>query len=87
MSDNNRGKSLDIYIRNIAYGNRESLRALYDEYSRPIFLYALSIVKDHQTAEDVMQETFLNVLKYAASYKRQGSAKGVALYHRPQRLR
>lgn len=68
-------RKLDVLIRNIAGGDRDSFRHLYDLCSRPIFLYALSYTKDYQTAEDVMQETFLSVLKYAATYQKQTSPK------------
>lgn len=69
-----RGK-MDAYIQSVARGDRDAFRHLYDLCSRPVFLYALSYTKDYQTAEDVMQETFLSVLKYSATYQKQTSPK------------
>ena len=37
-------KQLDLCICEIATGNREALRQLYDEFKNPIFLFDLSIV-------------------------------------------
>ena len=38
-------KQLDLCICEIATGNREALRQLYDEFKNPIFLFDLSILK------------------------------------------
>lgn len=62
-------KQLDLCISKIATGNRDALRQLYDEMKKPIFLFALSLVKNYQTAEDVVQETFLNIMQSAKNYK------------------
>lgn len=51
-------KQLDLCICEIATGNREALRQLYDEFKNPIFLFDLSILKNYQAAEDVEQDTF-----------------------------
>jgi RNA polymerase sigma-70 factor (ECF subfamily) len=61
-------KILDSYIRQIAAGDRDSFRKLYDYVKEPVFLFALSIVKNHHTAEDILQESMhrltLNIEKY-----------------------
>lgn len=63
------GRQLDLCICEIAKGNREALRQLYDEMKNPIYLFALSLVKDYQLAEDVQEETFLAVMQSARNYK------------------
>jgi DNA-directed RNA polymerase specialized sigma24 family protein len=52
---------LDSYIRQIAAGDRDSFRELYDYVKKSVYLFSLSIVKNHQTAEDVLQETMLTI--------------------------
>lgn len=63
---------MDQHIRRIANGDNEALKTLYDALYRPIYLFALSVVKDRQLAEDALQDTFLNVLRLADTY-RQGT--------------
>lgn len=58
-----------------AEDNKDKLEFLYMEFRKPIFLLALSIVRDYQMAEDIMQETFLKVMKNSESYKEMGNAK------------
>lgn len=69
------GKQLDLCIKKIASGNREALRQLYDEMKSPIFLFALSLVKNYQYAEDVEQETFLQIMRSAHKYRAGTNAK------------
>ena len=68
-------KQLNQCIINIATGSRKDLKDLYDAFDRVVFLYALSIVKDYHLAEDVMQETFLSIMKYASSYQNKSKPK------------
>lgn len=68
-------KQLDLCINEIAAGNREAFRQLYDELKNPIFLFALSLSHDYQTAEDVEQETFLNIMQCASKYRIGTNAK------------
>ena len=42
--------------------NPDSVYELYEQYKTGIFRFALSILKDAQLAEDVLQETFLRIL-------------------------
>lgn len=68
-------KQLDLCICEIATGNREALRQLYDEFKNPIFLFDLSILKNYQAAEDVEQDTFLNIMQSACKYRPGTNAK------------
>lgn len=56
-------EQLDSCIKEIAAGDRKALRQLYDEMKNPIFLFAMSLLKNYQAAEDVTQETFLNIMQ------------------------
>lgn len=66
---------LNLCITEIATGSRNALRQLYDEMKNPIFWFVLSLVKNYQTAEDVEQETFLNIMQSAKNYKNGTNAK------------
>lgn len=62
-------EQLDLCIKKIASGDRTELRQLYDEMKYSIYAFALSIVRDRETAEDVMQDTFIKIMLHASSYK------------------
>ena len=60
-----------------ARGERFALRAIYERESRWLLGVAQRIVRDHDTAHDVLQDAFLLVWQRAASYQRAlGSARG-----------
>jgi RNA polymerase sigma-70 factor, ECF subfamily len=45
------------------------LAALYSDLKRPVYLLALSILRDGGLAEDVMQQTFLQAMEHAGSFR------------------
>lgn len=51
---------------------REEWKLIYQMYQKPLFLYALSLTKNIQDAEDLLQETFV---KAFLSYESKGSLK------------
>lgn len=55
-------------LSRIATGETGAFELLYDRYARPCFSLALRIVGDAKSAEDVVQESFLNVWRMAGSY-------------------
>lgn len=44
-------------------GEKERFEDIYKEYSKPMFLYALSFLISEEEAEDVIQEVFINFWK------------------------
>jgi len=64
-----RDAEMDLCIQRVAQGDTASFKALYDAFYKPIYLFALAIVKDHQLAEDALQDTFLNLLACAKTYR------------------
>ena len=66
---------IDLCIEQISKSDRDALRKLYDEFKTPIFRFALSILKDYKSAEDVMQDTFINIMQYCTSYKQGTNPK------------
>jgi RNA polymerase sigma-70 factor, ECF subfamily len=60
-----------------AQGDREALRAIYDQESRWLMGVALRIVRDRALAEEVLQEAFLQIWKAAGTFDAtRGSGRG-----------
>lgn len=64
----------DGLILRIAQGESGALEQLYRQTSSAVYGYALSILKDPAAAEDVMQDTFVNVMQSSADYRPAGKA-------------
>lgn len=52
-------------IEQVRQGDLEALGVLYDRYRTQVFRTALAITHNQQIAEDVLQEVFLKVYRYA----------------------
>lgn len=63
---------LESCIAHIAQGDRDALALLYRQTYAAVYGFALSILKHPQDAEDVMQETFIQIWKAAGSYTGAG---------------
>ena len=58
-------------------GDPEALRAVYDREARWLLGVALRIVRDRETAHNVLQDAFQQIWQRAGSYRRAlGSARG-----------
>ena len=55
-------------LRAISRGDERALAAIYDRYRLILFGLILRILHDRQEAEDVLQETFLQVWRRAADF-------------------
>lgn len=64
MTDGPPGDDTDLLARMRA-GESAALTALFDRYEQPVFRYLLGVLKDRHAAEDVLQETFVTVLRKA----------------------
>lgn len=62
----------DLLLQKIAEGDMEALRDLYEQVSPAVYAFAVSIVQNPTTAEDVMQDTFVNIAQNAEKYISQG---------------
>ena len=62
-------QSLEQCIIDAVNGSEEALKCLYQNYSSVMFKFALSIVKDYDLAEDVMQDVFVNLIQYGQNSK------------------
>lgn len=52
-------------------GDARAFEGLLGRHSRPVFHYVLRYVHDRGTAEDLMQEVFLRIVKGAADYRQR----------------
>jgi RNA polymerase sigma-70 factor (ECF subfamily) len=79
----------------IAAGDRPSLQALYSRHKVRVYRYALRLIGDAATAEDITSEVFLEVWRQADTFKAKSRVStwilGVARYkalsalrHRPK---
>src|SRR5918997_4686415 len=56
-------------IGRAADGDARALEVLYDRYSRVVYSFALRIVGDQQTAEEVLQEVFFRAWQQGGSFR------------------
>lgn len=59
-------------IAEIAGGARDALARLYETTHAAVYGFALSILKNRQDAEDVLQETYIQIWNAAGSYTPRG---------------
>lgn len=64
----------------VARGDERALGALYDRYAASIYSLALRITGDRLTAQEVAQDTFLRLWKYAKDFDRERGAFGAWLF-------
>jgi RNA polymerase sigma-70 factor (ECF subfamily) len=62
-------------VKDISAGDDQALAVLYSRYSKGIFNYALRLVRDHEAAEDVLQEVFVAVWQGADGFRQHSSVK------------
>lgn len=62
----------DILMLKIAQGDEDSFAQLYEMWCRRVMAYALKSLKDTHEAQDVVQETFIQLYKAAPSYRAEG---------------
>ncbi len=55
-------------LARIGAGDRAAFGDLYARYSAPLFSFALRLVGDRATAEELLQDAFVKIWRYARSY-------------------
>lgn len=68
-------QAADQLIVSVAQGDMTALETLYNAMYREIYGYLLSLVGNEQTAEDLTQDTFLRVYKYAPKFVPAGCGR------------
>ncbi len=66
----------DILIARARSGDLEALEALYQAFATPVYNLALRVLRSPEDAEDVLQETFLEVVKSIRQYRGDGHLWG-----------
>ncbi|MBR4012651.1 MAG: RNA polymerase sigma factor [Clostridia bacterium] len=74
MTENLTNKYCDDALCRIANGDVDALTVIYNKMGRRIFLLAFSILRDRESAEDVMQDTFLKIAAQARAYNEKSNA-------------
>ena len=72
QQNTSKNKQIEFLIARIADGQEEALGALYDLIKTDVYAYALSKVTSVYDAEDVMQDTFVQIYKNAKTYTPKG---------------
>lgn len=62
----------DILMMKIAGGDEDSFNTLYNMWCRRIMSYAFRALRDLHEAQDVVQDTFVQVYKAAPTYRAEG---------------
>ncbi|MDD4494264.1 MAG: RNA polymerase sigma factor [Eubacteriales bacterium] len=75
MQDNKINKSCDRAIIEFSNGDRNALSVLYDCMARMIFSVAYAITGNYCDAEDVLQNTMIEITRYANTYRSGSNAK------------
>src|SRR5436309_1269981 len=66
----------DILVARAKSGDLEALEALYRAFETPVYNLALRILRSPEDAEDVLQETFLEVVRSIGQYRGEGHLWG-----------
>src|SRR5512147_2932276 len=69
----NRTMPTEISLEALAAGDRAEFARLVDAYSSPIYGLGLRMLGNPQDAEDVLQNTFLNVLTHISEFEGRSS--------------
>jgi len=70
----------ETLVAAVARGDEGALGMLYDRYAASIYSLALRITGDRLTAQEVAQDTFLRLWKYAKDFDRARGAFGAWLF-------
>ena len=66
----------DIVVAQARAGDLEALEALYRAFETPVYNFARRILRNEEDAEDVLQETFLEVVRSIKQYRGEGHLWG-----------
>lgn len=57
--------------------NRQSFKAIFDKYYRPLCHFAYGITQDSDAAEDVVQDVFLHIWNHQITLEETGNVKSL----------
>ena len=59
----------------IAQGDQPAMEGLFEQYKEAVFRYCMSMLRDYHAAEDVTQEVFLHIFRFAQQYKGKAAVR------------
>lgn len=62
----------EALLPRIAAGDQEALAELYHQTDRAVYGFILSIIQNRQDAQDLLQDTYLQIYRSAGTYRPQG---------------
>lgn len=65
-------KLIELYLKRISRGNKDAIGDIYDLTKNGVYGFILSILKNPEDAEDVMQDTYIKICSSADMYVSQG---------------
>ena len=68
MADN----SDDMLMAQYLQGDEDALRILVQRWERPVFAFLVRVLGSAEEAEDLCQDTFINLIKAAGRYRPEG---------------
>lgn len=69
-------EATDSIIKGCTEGHKKSQEQLYKLYSRKMYAVCLMYAKDHDTAQDILQESFIKVFQNIQTFQNKGSFEG-----------
>lgn len=70
--EDNKNKSIEKNLKKIAKGNTDAIGEIYELTQSSLYGYILSILKNPEDAQDVMQDTYVKICQSAGLYTAQG---------------
>lgn len=67
-----REKKLDNYLQKLSNGEDSYLEKIYLLTKKDVYAYAMSILKNPEDSEDILQETYVRVFNSVYKYESQG---------------
>jgi len=62
----------DNIVRRAVQGDQEAFRSLVDEFKNLVYVICLNVIHDHYEAENLTQDTFLQVYRSLPKYEYRG---------------
>ena len=72
LNERSKKMELDNYLERISLNDTEAFNELYNLINTNVYSFALSILKNHDDALDVVQDTFISIYHNAYRYEKKG---------------
>lgn len=63
-------KRINQLLEQIQQDQTEAMNELYERSRHGVYAFILPYIRDHQLAEDILQETYLKIFQHVGSYKK-----------------